>query len=286
MRKVRTQEPRSRRSRKGKGKGKRNSKPKQQVFDFAVPPSKRVSKNGVKLGRPRKERAGVAHVRRGMLDARHPLHVTLRVAQGLASLRGEAPSRVIRECFVAASGVHGLRVLEFTIQSNHLHLIVEIDGEHAETRNVGRRRVHDVRKALGLALRGLSVRIARGLNKLWGRRGAVFPERYHVEELDSVERVRRARAYALENWRKHGAQGGTTYGPGPDPRATGRWSSVWYAERWGRALDPALLAGLGPRASWPIVPPSTWLAREAYGLNAPRGKRTNPHPMLPFEIQA
>ena len=81
----------------------------------------------------------------------------------------------------------GTRVVEYSIQSDHLHLIVEaLDA-----------------KALARAMKGLQVRIARALNRMLGRRGKVFADRYHHRVLGSPRQVRNALAYVLCNARKH-----------------------------------------------------------------------------------
>jgi len=49
-------------------------------------------------------------------------------------LRGDVPSlrsarrfEIIRRCFKASRGLHGLRLVEFSVLSDHLHLVVEAD---------------------------------------------------------------------------------------------------------------------------------------------------------------
>ncbi|HEY6908984.1 MAG TPA: hypothetical protein VI356_06425 [Myxococcales bacterium] len=41
---------------------------------------------------------------------------------------------MIEECLAAARQRFGLRVIEFTVLGNHLHLIVEADGDEALSR--------------------------------------------------------------------------------------------------------------------------------------------------------
>ena len=45
---------------------------------------------------------------------------------------------------------------------------------------------------------------ARALNKLWGRRGKVFPDRYHDEVITTPTQARNALRYVLQNGKKHG----------------------------------------------------------------------------------
>jgi hypothetical protein len=77
--------------------------------------------------------------------------------------------------------------VHYSVQGNHLHLLVEARDE----------------KALSRGMNGLGVRVARGLNKVMRRRGKVLDDRYHGHILRTPTEVRRARAYLLQNARKH-----------------------------------------------------------------------------------
>jgi putative transposase len=172
------------------------------TFGFAIDPAKRRSKNGKKIGRPRGARPMVAHTRRGSVDARHPVHVTLRLSRGLPDIRYVAAARTIEDAFDKANGRFGLGIVECSIQPDHIHMLVEIDESQAEVRSEGRRWVRDARRALGKAMKGLLVGIARGLNRK--RRGSVFGDRYHVHELRTPREVRHARNHVRRNPRHHG----------------------------------------------------------------------------------
>src|SRR5688572_28001695 len=50
-------------------------------------------------GRKKDARAGVSHARREELDPHHPVHVTLRIVQGLRTLRSGLPYHVLRLAF-------------------------------------------------------------------------------------------------------------------------------------------------------------------------------------------
>ena len=80
-----------------------------------------------------------------------------------------------------------MRVVHYSIQGTHLHLLLE--AESAE--------------ALSRGMQGLSIRIARRINAACGRRGKVFVDRYHAVILRSPRQVANARRYVLENHRHH-----------------------------------------------------------------------------------
>ncbi len=117
--------------------------------------------------------------------AYHPVHVTMRAA--VRGLRGQTVFARVREAIRCASR-DDFRVVHFSVQDNHLHLLVEATDKRELTRG----------------MRGLAVRTARRVNQALGRRGQVFSERYHARELTGPRAVRNALVYILHNHRKHG----------------------------------------------------------------------------------
>src|SRR5438876_11840335 len=75
-------------------------------------------------------RPGVPHRRRPPHTAAHPLHVTLRTGPAVRCLRSERVFPTVRRAFAAASH-GGFRVLQFSVQDDHVHLIVEADDTRA-----------------------------------------------------------------------------------------------------------------------------------------------------------
>jgi REP element-mobilizing transposase RayT len=149
---------------------------------------------GARKGAGRKPvgaRAGVSHVRRPSVAAAVPLHVTMKVA-GVPSLRAERCMKVMRRAFSSGKERFGFRLVQYAVQPNHLHLIVEASN----------------RRALSSGARGLAVRIARRLNGVLGREGRVFADRYHAVALATPRQVARALAYVLLQERRHAAQRG------------------------------------------------------------------------------
>jgi REP element-mobilizing transposase RayT len=88
---------------------------------------------------------------------------------------------------LAAASKDSFQVVQFSVQGNHIHLIVEADDKHS----------------LSSGLNGLAVRCARAINGALGRCGRVFADRYHLEVITSPTRARHALSYILNNWRKH-----------------------------------------------------------------------------------
>ena len=121
-------------------------------------------------GRP-KAGGGVLHRARPKLSRHHPAHVTLRVAQGLESLRNQGVCSPIRSALRAARERFGFRLVQFSVQSNHIHLLVEAEDRTALTRG----------------MQGLAIRISLAVNGVLARRGRVFAERYHALAARSAE---------------------------------------------------------------------------------------------------
>jgi len=182
-------------------------------------------------GRPKKPGAGVPHLRRPALAARHPVHVTARVGDEAARLRSRACFRVVASCIGRGGERDGFRIVHFSVQSNHLHLIVEADDA----------------TALARGIQGLSIRIARAVNRVLERRGKVFADRYHAHQLRSPTETANAIAYVLGNRMIHAARRGRAVGPD--------------------AVD--LLTSYGHRQL--VAQPHTWLLRIGWTLGLPAG---------------
>lgn len=156
--------------------------------------------------KPKGERAGASHAKRARLAARFPVLVTMRLRGGLRSLRADDTHALLKRAF--AAGSHGgFRVIEFSVQSNHLHLVAESSDE----------------RALARGMTGLTTRIARGINRLWRRVGSVFPDRYYARILRTPRAVRTALIYVLQNARKHGAWRVLV----PDVYSSAPWFEGW-----------------------------------------------------------
>ncbi len=189
--------------------------------------------------KPKGERAGVPHRRRPAIQNRHPVHVTIKVATDLPNLRRRDLRAVCFAVLEEAAERHGMRIVHFSIQSNHVHLIVECKGT----------------TALQRGMKGLLVRLARRLNKHLGRRGQVFPDRYHVEPLKTPTQVRHALRYVLNNARKHAGPGKKIDARWVDPCSTASAFDGWKSTPNGPAKRDR--GDCAPR----MPKPGTWLLR-------------------------
>jgi REP element-mobilizing transposase RayT len=179
--------------------------------------------------KPNAARPGPTHARRPSHDHRHPVHVTLRARNGIPSFRSDRTYAALQRALTAANRAP-FRIVHFSVQSDHIHLIVEADERLALIRGV----------------HGLAVRSARAINRSVGRRGQVWPQRYHARALPTPSETRRGLVYVLLNFRKH-----LRAAPAVDPRSSGAWFDGWAQP----AAQPPTVAATAP----PVRPGRTWL---------------------------
>ena len=208
------------------------------------------------VGRPKQgERASERHAVRQKLRASQPVHVTMRAHRDVGTLRRHDIMHAIREALITlAKREDVFRVVHFSVQSNHVHLIIEARD----------------RVALWRGMQAFGISAAKHINALLvgadgrRRRGSVFPDRYFARILNSRRQVRNCIAYVLNNWRHHHEDRGERWQLDP-------FSSAVTFEGWkereqregARFLQP-------PGCVSPLVwAPSTWLLStgwRCYGL--------------------
>jgi hypothetical protein len=149
----------------------------------------------------------------------------------------DAAFRFSNGLFIGAADSLAAGFCQFSVQHNHVHLVVEAKDP----------------VALARALQGMAIRMAKGLNGLMGRKGAVFADRYHARSLATPTEVRRALVYVLGNARKHLLSvGGRPSGNWMDPYSSATWFTGWAA------------SGSPQYGPAPVAPPATWLLVEGY----------------------
>jgi putative transposase len=196
--------------------------------------------------KPRGAHAGASHRARPAHERRHPVHVTIRVVGSAAGLRCKNMYLAVREATIVTARREDFRIVQLSIQRDHIHLIVEADSK----------------LALSNGVRGFSISAARQINKAFTaaggarRTGKVISDRFHARPLTSPRAVRNALGYCLNNWRHHGED------------------QALFAQSW--KVDPVSSGALFPGWKelesspffWPLPPtylplivyrPRTWL---------------------------
>jgi hypothetical protein len=125
--------------------------------------------------------------------------------------------------------------VHFSLQRDHVHLLVEADGP----------------QALGRGMKSIGARLARAVHRVFGRRGAVLAERFHHRVIRTPREMRNALVYVLQNVRKHahGPAGGARASRAIDPASSGAWFDGWKRRT---EVDA------GPR---PVAAARSWLLR-------------------------
>jgi len=181
--------------------------------------------------KPSGEHAGIRHASRQPFPERHPAHVTLRVRTGIPSLRFAELVRAFECSLAESSGRCDFRVVHYSLQSNHVHMLVESGGP----------------TALAKGMKSVAARLARAVNRVFRRTGPVLADRYHLHVLRTPREVRNALRYVLLNARHHASRlAGRTL---LDPASSARWFDGWR--------EPP--TGATTRA--PVARARTWLLR-------------------------
>lgn len=213
----------------------------QLAFAMPTPPRRpKLARDGSRRGGARPgagrkrqgERRLVPHVARPVHKGTQPLHVTLRVAADMPNLRQQRLFNAIVHA-VRATNLSDcptldrgrlFRIVHFSVQSNHLHLVVEAADK----------------RALRAGLTSLTTRLARALNTRLARRGRVWGDRYYARAMTVPLDVRNTLIYVLMNQAKHAQrQAGTPphhvpdESPHVDARRSARRGIDWYSSaRW------------------------------------------------------
>jgi hypothetical protein len=149
---------------------------------------------------------------------------------------------VLRQAFIDAKkrlGRLGLRLIHFSVQKRHVHLIVEVEST----------------RALSRGIQGLCISIAKRLNKRLGRKGTVFGDRFHSHVLTTPSEVYFALKYVLLNARRHGVRDGVR--TWRDKRWMDPCTSGEYFDGW---VDCPPRPPPNPE-DWVVVKPESWLLR-------------------------
>jgi REP element-mobilizing transposase RayT len=170
----------------------------------------------------------------------------------------------VRKALAESKQRFGFSLVHFSVQRDHLHLIAEAKD----------------REALSRGVQGLSIRVARAVNRQLQRKGRFFADRYHARALKTPREVRFALRYVLLNARKHArirhqsaqATGfhGLPLAAGADGIPNGFVDSCSSAPWFGGFDRPEGLAfgARAARSEWlrtsgcsepPVVPPGCWL---------------------------
>lgn len=180
-------------------------------------------------GRPKKPHAGLPHVRRSRVTRHVPHHVTVRVRRGTWNLRSQRSFGRFRAALAVVRRRLGFRVVQFSVQTDHVHMLVEATD----------------RRTMSNGVRALLISFARRLNRMMGARGSRFADRFHEHRLETPTEVRNALRYVFGNHVHHLARHGKAH------------------------LAAIIDVFSSAAASIEVAPPESWLLRVGWRARAP-----------------
>ena len=159
-------------------------------------------------------------------------------------MRGDQAFEIVTKALCAARERNGMRIVHYSVQTNHIHIVVEAES----------------REAVARGIIGLKVRLVKNLNKLWKRRGTIFNDRYHDEVITNPLQARNTLRYVIHNAHHH--ELGLV-------KAIDPCSSGLAFDGWAESSIPA--------QSMPtVVPPRTWLLTTGWKRHGLIGLRELP----------
>jgi len=129
-------------------------------------------------GRKRIHSRGVSHLKRERVQKRTPQHINFKLN---LRIKNKDALKLLKRSIQNAQKM-GLKVIHFSLQSNHVHLITEAENN----------------KILTKGMRALTITFSKGLKK-----GRVQLERYHLHVLKTLRETKHAIRYVLFNEQKH-----------------------------------------------------------------------------------
>lgn len=178
----------------------------------------------------------MSHQTRSEFAGTDPSHVTLRVRPGVPSLRSVKIVRELERSFSHGCDRGDFRLVHYSLQGNHVHLVVE--AAH--------------RRALSRGMKAVGARLARAVNRVFGRRGPVLADRYHARTLKTPREVRNALRYVLLNARRHAKK--LAGAARLDLASSARWFDGW-------TVSPLCSHAEAIR---PVARARTWLLRTGW----------------------
>ena len=182
-------------------------------------------------GRKRVHSSGVSHKAREELNLRTPVHVNFKVR---LQVRNKEGLRALKRAIFNARKF--VSVLHYSLQSNHVHLIIEAKNN----------------SLLTTGMRSLTITFSKCLNQ-----GRIQKERYHLHVLRSVRETRNAIKYVIFNEARHS---------GRRVMRVDLFSSVHLLpiKEAAKTFKISLIAGKISE-KFTLDQPSSWLAKQ--GLN-------------------
>lgn len=142
--------------------------------------------NSKGAGRPALVDKGIRHTTREVIKKKTALHLTIKVRPNKADIKSKAVLKALHHAIKRAR-LKKLKIIHYTLEYNHLHLLVETSGNQA---------LHSGMQALGISL-------SKAINRIKFCSGGVYKHRYHLRVITSLRDYKNVLNYILNNGVKH-----------------------------------------------------------------------------------
>ena len=155
----------------------------------------------------------VPHYVRTARAGEHPVHVTARAVPGLPSFRQHRLGSIML-LQLRRLNDEAFQIVHNSVQTNHLHMIVEADNRQTLSRKMG----------------GFMASFAKRMNAELGRSGEVWRERFFSRDITTARDMNNVLAYVFGNAKKHGQIP-------HDAALLDPFSSAWTFDGWDRPVE-------------------------------------------------
>ena len=147
-----------------------------------------------KGGRPKKKNnKASSHSSRPVISSKTPLHITIKLTSFFHCLRNKKMVQAFKRAVLLARS-NGLRIIHFSLQDNHAHLLIESESK----------------ELLSKGMQSFGITFSKNIQKVYTEETAikaprqVYEERYHCHILTTVRETKNALSYVLRNSYRHG----------------------------------------------------------------------------------
>ena len=137
-------------------------------------------------GRPAKNDKGIRHIKREIIHRPTSLHLTIKVRENKADIKSKRILKALHHAILRAR-LKGLRIIHYTLEYNHVHLLVEASEN----------------KILQRGMLALGISFSKAINKFKCLKGAVYKHRYHFRKINSSRELKNVLHYIFHNGIHH-----------------------------------------------------------------------------------
>ena len=142
--------------------------------------------NPKRAGRKAIHAPSIRHRKRAEIKKPSSLHLTIKIAKNKAGVKNKQILKVLKRAILKGRSA-GIRIIHFTLEYDHIHLLVEAD----------------CKIKLGRGMMRFGVTLAKGINHYRRDQGQVYKHRYHQRFITSRRDLKNVMNYIFHNGLKH-----------------------------------------------------------------------------------